>query len=182
MKLAFVVDPLPALKAYKDSSIAMMRAASRRGHRIHAFEQSDLLWRGGKATASATPLTVHADHTHWHDAGTAAVQPLEAFDAVVMRKDPPFDMEYVYSTYLLELAEGRIDPRSNLMHDLRRLALKDTDLEKAQCTTIRLKLLKIGSQIHVSVRRVWLRMAAGYPYKEAFQQAFDNLQRIPLRC
>ena len=69
-----------------------------------------------------------------------------------------------------------------LMHDLRRLALKGTDLEKAQCPTIRLKLLKIGAQIHVSVRRVWIRMAAGYPYKDAFQQAFDSLQQIPLRC
>ena len=69
-----------------------------------------------------------------------------------------------------------------LMHDLRRLALKGTDLEQAQCTTIRLKLLKIGAQIHLSVRRVWIRMAAGYPYKEAFQQAFENLQRIPLHC
>jgi hypothetical protein len=69
-----------------------------------------------------------------------------------------------------------------LMYDLRRLALKDTDLERAQCTTIRLKLLKIGAQIQVTVRRVWLRMAAGYPYKDVFQQAFDNLQQIPLRC
>lgn len=69
-----------------------------------------------------------------------------------------------------------------LMHDLRRLALKGTELERAQCTTIRLKLLKIGAQIHVTVRRVWIRMAAGYPYKDAFQQAFDNLQQIPLRC
>ena len=69
-----------------------------------------------------------------------------------------------------------------LMHDLRRLALKGTDLERAQCTTIRLKLLKIGAQIHVTVRRVWIRMAAGYAYKEAFQQAFDNLQQIPLPC
>jgi hypothetical protein len=69
-----------------------------------------------------------------------------------------------------------------LMHDLRRLALKGTDLERAQCTTIRLKLLKIGAQIHVTVRRVWIRMAAGYPYKAAFEQAFNNLQRIPLRC
>jgi hypothetical protein len=67
-----------------------------------------------------------------------------------------------------------------LMHDLRRLAFKGTELEHAQCTTIRLKLLKIGAQIHVTVGRVWIRMAAGYPYKAAFQQAFDNLQRIPL--
>jgi hypothetical protein len=66
------------------------------------------------------------------------------------------------------------------MNDLRRIALNGTDLEQAQCTTIRLKLLKIGAQIHVTVRRVWIRMAAGYPYKEAFQQAFDTLQLIPL--
>jgi Transposase DDE domain group 1 len=69
-----------------------------------------------------------------------------------------------------------------LMHDLRRLALKGTELERAQCTTIRLKLLKIGAQIQVTVRRVWIRMAAGYPYKEAFLQALDNLQQIPMRC
>jgi hypothetical protein len=69
-----------------------------------------------------------------------------------------------------------------LMHDLRRLALKGTELERAQCTTIRLKLLKIGAQIQVTVRRVWIRMAAGYPYKEVFLQALDNLQQIPLRC
>ena len=69
-----------------------------------------------------------------------------------------------------------------LMHDLRRIALRGTDLERAQCTTIRLKALKIGAQIHVSVRRVWIRMAVGYPYKEAFQQAFHNLQQIPQLC
>lgn len=69
-----------------------------------------------------------------------------------------------------------------LMHDLRRLALKGTELERAQCTTIRLKVLKIGAQIHVTVRRVWIRMAAGYPYKQAFQQAFENLQQLPLHC
>ena len=67
-----------------------------------------------------------------------------------------------------------------LMHDLRRLALAGTELERAQCTTIRLKVLKIGAQIHVTVRRVWIRMAAGYPHKEVFQQAFDNLQALPL--
>lgn len=68
-----------------------------------------------------------------------------------------------------------------LMHALRRLALKDTELETAQCTTIRLKLLKIGAQIEVTVRRVWFRFAAGCPYKDVFAQAFDNLQAIPLR-
>jgi glutathione synthase len=106
MDLAFIVDPLDSLKAYKDSSIAMMRAAALRGHHIHAFEQADLVWRKGRVAASALPLTLHADNAHWHDAGTAAVRALDEFDAVLMRKDPPFDMEYIYSTYLLELAEG----------------------------------------------------------------------------
>jgi hypothetical protein len=69
-----------------------------------------------------------------------------------------------------------------LMHGLRRLALKDTELEHAQCTTIRLKLLKIGAQIQVTVRRVWIRMAEGYPYQDIFQQALDNLNLIPLLC
>jgi len=69
-----------------------------------------------------------------------------------------------------------------LMHGLRRLALKDTELEHAQCTTIRLKLLKIGAQIQVTVRRVWIRMAEGYPYQDIFQQALDNLNFIPLLC
>jgi hypothetical protein len=67
-----------------------------------------------------------------------------------------------------------------LMHGLRRLALKDTELEHAQCTTIRLKLLKIGAQVQVTVRRVWVRMAEGYPYQDIFQQALDNLNLIPL--
>jgi hypothetical protein len=67
-----------------------------------------------------------------------------------------------------------------LMHDLRRLALEGTDLENAQCTTIRLKLLKIGAQIQVTVRRVWIRMAGGYPYQHVFDQALTNLRTQPL--
>lgn len=68
-----------------------------------------------------------------------------------------------------------------LIAALRRSGLKDTPLENAQCDTIRLKLLKIGAQIQVTVRRVWFRMAGGYPYADVFAQVFANLQRIPLR-
>jgi glutathione synthase len=105
MDIAFIVDPLDSLKAYKDSSISMMRAAALRGHAVHAFEQTDLLWKEGRVVAGAMPLTLHADNKHWHDAGDAASRALDEFDVVLMRKDPPFDMEYIYSTYLLELAE-----------------------------------------------------------------------------
>jgi hypothetical protein len=69
-----------------------------------------------------------------------------------------------------------------LMHALRRIGLPGTDLAQAQCTTIRLKLLKIGAQIHTSVRRVWFRMAGGYPYPEVFAVILANLQRLPLVC
>ena len=68
-----------------------------------------------------------------------------------------------------------------LMQAFRRSGLKDTKLADAQCETIRLKLLKIGAQIQVTVRRVWFRMAGGYPYLDAFAQVYTNLQTIPLR-
>jgi hypothetical protein len=69
-----------------------------------------------------------------------------------------------------------------LMHALRRIGLQGTELAQAQCTTIRLKLLKIGAQIQVSVRRVWFRMAGGYPYADVFDLVLTNLHRLPLVC
>ena len=105
MEVAFILDPLPELKAYKDSSIAMMRALQRRGHRVFALEQGDLTWSGGVTRGRARPLELFADNHDWFRAGEAHIRPLKDFAAVIMRKDPPFDMEYVYSTYLLECAE-----------------------------------------------------------------------------
>lgn len=105
MDVAFVVDPLHELKAYKDSSIAMMRALARRGHRTHAILQPDLCWEAGRTSATGRELTLLDDNHHWHHAGEPARRRLAEYDAVIMRKDPPFDMEYVYSTYLLECAE-----------------------------------------------------------------------------
>ena len=105
MDFAFVLDPLPLLKAYKDTSIAMMRAVAARGHRVYAIEQPAIYWRDGTTRAQARPLTLHADDHDWYDAGVPEDRALRDFAAVLMRKDPPFDMEYVYSTYLLEAAE-----------------------------------------------------------------------------
>jgi glutathione synthase len=105
MEIAFVVDPLDSLKAYKDSSIAMMRAAQARGHTIFAFEQPDIYWQDGATRARVRPLVVTADNHAWFRAGEVAVRPLASFAAVLMRKDPPFDMEYVYTTYMLDAAE-----------------------------------------------------------------------------
>ena len=105
MEFAFVLDPLPVLKAYKDTSIAMMRAVAARGHRVFALEQADIYWRDGATRARVRPLELHADDHDWYSAGPPDDRPLATFAAVLMRKDPPFDMEYVYSTYLLEAAE-----------------------------------------------------------------------------
>src|SRR5437762_2874336 len=105
MDFAFIVDPLPLLKAYKDSSVAMMRALAARGHRVFAIMQQDVYWEDGVTSARATPLTLKSDDHDWYEAGEVQERALKDYAAVVMRKDPPFDMEYVYSTYLLEEAE-----------------------------------------------------------------------------
>ncbi len=107
MDFGFILDPLAALKPYKDSSIAMMRALQKRGHRLYAMQQDDLWWRGGETRATVQHLTLGDDDHDWHRAGDPETRPLEDFAAVMMRKDPPFDMEYVYSTYVLEAAERR---------------------------------------------------------------------------
>jgi len=105
LRLAFVLDPLDSLKTYKDSSFAMMEEAARRGHRLYSLMQEDLVWRGGRVVGDACELRLTGDEHHWYEASEPVETPLAQFDGVVMRKDPPFDMEYVYSTYLLELAE-----------------------------------------------------------------------------
>ena len=104
MKIAFHLDPLAKLKAYKDSTVAMMRAAQARGHSLFAIEPGNVFSRNGSVQANAVPLTVNADDHHWYDAQPTTLLPLTAFDAVIERKDPPFDMEYVYHTYLFERA------------------------------------------------------------------------------
>jgi glutathione synthase len=106
MDYAFILDPLPALKAYKDSSVAMMRALGARGHRIFAIMQPDIVWDARGTRARAVPLELRAGDHDWYTEGEPEERALRDFAAVVMRKDPPFDIEYVYSTYLLEAAES----------------------------------------------------------------------------
>jgi glutathione synthase len=107
MKIAFVVDPLDSFKIYKDTTFAIMREAEVRGHKVFAMEQEDLALRRGTVYGSASRLHLTGKKPKWYHREKAAAMPLKDFDAVLMRKDPPFDMEYVYSTYLLELAEAQ---------------------------------------------------------------------------
>jgi glutathione synthase len=105
MDFAFIVDPLDHLKAWKDSSVAMMRAAARRGHRCWAIQRETLAWRDGTTRARALRVEPQATGTPWYLAGEESGAPLAEFDAVLMRQDPPVDFEYVAATWLLERAE-----------------------------------------------------------------------------
>jgi len=105
MRLAFVVDPPEVLKAYKDSSIAMMREAARRGHAIHVLEPREIYVRDGRVMASTRAVVLEPSDHPWYHAEVPRDEPLGAFDAVFMRKDPPFDQEYYYATLLLERAK-----------------------------------------------------------------------------
>ena len=104
LKIAFILDPLAKLKIEKDSSVAMMAAAVARGHRIFACEQGHISLCAGQVIGDFVELTLTGESPRWYRAGPATEMNLSGFGAVIMRKDPPFDMEYLYSTYLLEHA------------------------------------------------------------------------------
>jgi glutathione synthase len=117
-----VVDPLDELKESKDSSIAMIRELARRGHQVWACEIGDLSWGDGVVHAVATRLDVVQQGAHWFSRAEQGSRALESFDGVLMRKDPPFDMEYLVATYLLEAAVRRgarvfNDPRALRDHN-----------------------------------------------------------------
>jgi glutathione synthase len=106
MNLLCVADPLEGFKTYKDTTFAMMREAQRRGHRIAACETRDLCWQtGGKVTAPVREIELTGDADDWFTQTGNPVRALAEFDAIVMRKDPPFDAEFIYATHLLTQAE-----------------------------------------------------------------------------
>jgi glutathione synthase len=106
MKLLFVADPLETFKTYKDTTFAMMREAQKRGHTVSACEPKDIRWqRGELVTASVRHITLTGDAQDWFTVVESLPRALRDFDAVVMRKDPPFDAEFFYATHLLEQAE-----------------------------------------------------------------------------
>lgn len=117
IKLGIVMDPIGDINYKKDSSLAMLLAASAKGWELFYMEQADLYHQKGIAMGSVRPLTVAANPQQWYQLGDTQEMPLGDLDVILMRKDPPFDMEFVYSTYLLEQAQqaGCLvvnDPRS----------------------------------------------------------------------
>ncbi|KQP47562.1 glutathione synthase [Pseudorhodoferax sp. Leaf274] len=106
MNILFVVDPLDSFKIYKDTTFSMMREAQRRGHRIWSCEPRHIGWRtGGKVQAQVQAITLTGDAEAWYRTDETPLRALAEFDAVLMRKDPPFDSEFFYATHLLEQAE-----------------------------------------------------------------------------
>ena len=121
MHLLFVADPLESFQTYKDSTFAMMREAQRRGHSLSACEPRQLVWqRGSVMQAQTRRIHLTGEAQNWFHTEATEVQALHAFDAIVMRKDPPFDSEYFYATHLLEQAEregARVFNRPRALRD-----------------------------------------------------------------
>ena len=100
-----VMDPISGIATYKDSTFAMLLEAQRRGHEIWYMEPGDLAVRDGEALGRMRPLSVRDNREDWFTLGDAEARELAQLDFLLMRKDPPFDMDYVYTTYVLDLAE-----------------------------------------------------------------------------
>lgn len=103
-KIAVLMDPIENIKVAKDTSLAMMLAAQKRGWSLYYLQRNDLFMRDGKPATVCQAVQMHDDKNHWYDAKPPQEMGLDEFDCILMRLDPPFDMDYVYSTYFLERA------------------------------------------------------------------------------
>jgi len=106
IKLGVVMDPIGAIHRYKDSTLAMLLAAQTRGWELHYMEQSDLFLQAGRCHAGLSRLVVQDDENDWFSLSDPHTSPLDELDVILMRKDPPVDMEFMYTTFLLERAEA----------------------------------------------------------------------------
>lgn len=105
IKLGIVMDPISSINIKKDTSFAMLLAAQSRGYELYYMQMGDLYLEDGDAFGLIKPLTVKDDANQWYELGESKDAPLSELDVVLMRKDPPFDTEYIYATYILEQAE-----------------------------------------------------------------------------
>jgi glutathione synthase len=105
MKIAFICDPLSGFKIYKDTTYAMMQEAARRGHELFVLGHSDIIFDGKAVLAQVAQLSFLENSDDWYTLAEPVLLSLSTFDVVIERTDPPFNMEYIYATYLLELAE-----------------------------------------------------------------------------
>ena len=102
LRIGMIMDPVQSITPYKDSSFAMLLEAARRNAEINYFEQSDLKILAGRAIGQSKLLSVRDNNDDWFEFGKSQSVDLGDLDVILMRKDPPFDMEYVYTTYILD--------------------------------------------------------------------------------
>ena len=133
LNLGVVMDPIATITIKKDTTFAMLLAAQARGWNLHYFEQADLYVSGAEAYGRARALTVRDDKNGWFSFGAVRELPLADLDVILMRKDPPFDMQYIYTTYLLEMAERRGTLVVNKPRSLRDANEKLFALQFPQC-------------------------------------------------
>lgn len=107
LKLGIVMDPIQHIKIHKDTSFAMLLEAQSRGYELYYMELNDLYLRDGRTFARQRRLSVERQASAWFRFDGEVDAPLDVLDVILMRKDPPFDQEYIYATYLLECAESR---------------------------------------------------------------------------
>ncbi len=119
--IGIVMDPIESITPYKDTTLAMMLAAQARGWTVHCIDQKDMYLDQGRAFASRRKVKVFDDNEHWFEAEAYTDAPLSEHDIILMRKDPPFDMDFIYTTYILERAatEGvYVSNRPNSLRDV----------------------------------------------------------------
>lgn len=134
MKIAVLMDALEQVVYYKDSTVAMLKAALDKGWQTYCFQLEDMFCEEGRAFAKLTPLTaVRENQADWCDTGETFLSALAEMDIILMRKDPPFDIEYIYATYALELAEKEGVLVANKPQSLRDANEKFFTLNFPQC-------------------------------------------------
>ncbi len=106
LKTGVVMDPISGIKTYKDSTFAMLLEAQRRGHTLYYMEPESLFAEDGRSYAEMSRLEVRDNSNDWFTLDAAECRPLDELDIVLMRRDPPFNMDYIYTSYMLELAES----------------------------------------------------------------------------
>ena len=132
--LGVVMDPIRSINYHKDTTLALLLAAQNHGYELFYMEQNNLFIDSTGPGAKMSPLKVHADANNWYELGDSIVKPLGDLDVILMRKDPPFDSEFIYSTYILEAAERLGTLIVNKPQSLRDCNEKVFATEFPQCT------------------------------------------------
>ena len=158
------MDPIEGITPYKDTTLAMMLAASARGWTINCMEQKDLFIDKGLACASQRKVQVFDNNDHWFEADDAVDAPLTQNDIILMRKDPPFDMDFVYTTHLLELAQAAGTYVSN-----RPASLRDVN---EKLSTTRFSELCPATLVTANAARL---KAFVHKYKDAILKPLDGM-------